>query len=65
MIFPGDIILAIDDVDTQAMSSNAIMKLMVSTANAPRQLTVLSERRDGEYYMSHDDYSYSLQDGLW
>jgi C-terminal processing protease CtpA/Prc len=42
-LFPGDIIVAIDDVDTRAMSASAITALMVRTANLRRKLTVLSE----------------------
>ena len=43
VLFPGDIIVAIDDVDTRAMSASAITALMVRTANLRRRLTVLSE----------------------
>jgi hypothetical protein len=43
VLFPGDIIVAIDDVDTRAMSASAITALMVRTANLRRTLTVLSE----------------------
>jgi C-terminal processing protease CtpA/Prc len=39
-IFSGDIIIAIDDVDTRAMSASAITALMVKTANQQRTLTV-------------------------
>jgi len=39
-IFPGDVIIAIDDVDTRAMSASAITALMVKTANQKRTLTV-------------------------
>lgn len=42
-VYPGDIIVAIDDVDTRAMSASAITALMVKTANQERRLTVLSE----------------------
>jgi hypothetical protein len=41
-IFVGDIIVAIDDVDTRAMSAASISDLMVRTANKPRKLSVLS-----------------------
>ena len=41
-IWPGDIIVAIDDVDTRAMSATAITQLMVQTANQRRTLTVVS-----------------------
>ena len=39
-IFPGDIIVAIDEVDTRAMSSSSITAVMVKTANKTRNLTV-------------------------
>lgn len=39
---PGEIIVAIDDVDTRAMSASAITALMVQTANQQRNLTVAS-----------------------
>jgi hypothetical protein len=39
-IFPGDIIVAIDNVDTRAMSASAITALMVKTASQQRKLTV-------------------------
>ena len=39
-LFPGDIIVAIDDVDTRAMSASAITTLMVKTANQNRTLTI-------------------------
>jgi hypothetical protein len=42
-LFPGDIIVAIDDVDTRAMTASAITALMIRTANQRRKLTVLSE----------------------
>jgi hypothetical protein len=42
-IFVGDIITAIDDVDTRAMSAVAISELMIKTAFQPRKLTVSSE----------------------
>jgi hypothetical protein len=40
-IFPGDIIVAIDNVDTRAMSASAITALMVKTAKQKRRLTIL------------------------
>jgi len=42
-LFLGDIIVAVDDVDTRAMSATAITQLMVRTANLQRKFTVLSE----------------------
>jgi hypothetical protein len=41
-LFVGDIIVAIDDVDTKAMSATSITSLMVKTAAQERTLTVLS-----------------------
>jgi len=38
----GDIIVAIDNVDTRAMTASAITALMVKTANQRRKLTVIS-----------------------
>jgi C-terminal processing protease CtpA/Prc len=43
IVFPGDIIVAINDVDTRAMSASAITALMARTSAARRVLTVLSE----------------------
>lgn len=43
ILFPGDIITAIDATDTRAMSAAAITALMVQTANQQRRLTVLTE----------------------
>jgi C-terminal processing protease CtpA/Prc len=42
MIFPGDIIVAVDEEDTREMSGSAITSLMVRTAGNIRNLTVLS-----------------------
>jgi hypothetical protein len=39
-IFSGDIIVAIDNVDTRAMSATAITALMVKTASQQRKLTI-------------------------
>jgi C-terminal processing protease CtpA/Prc len=38
---PGDIIVAIDDVDTRAMSAASITALMVKTANQRRKLSII------------------------
>ena len=43
LLFAGDIIVGIDEVDTRAMSASAITALMVRTANTRRILHVLSE----------------------
>jgi hypothetical protein len=39
-VFPGDIIVAIDNVDTRAMSASAITALMIKTAGQQRTLKV-------------------------
>jgi hypothetical protein len=39
-IFPGDIIIAIDEVDTRAMTASEITAVMIKTANQFRTLTV-------------------------
>lgn len=41
-IFPGDIIVAVNNTDTRAMSAQAITSLMARTAQHRRMLTVLS-----------------------
>ena len=43
VLWPGDIIIAIDEVDTRAMSASAITGLMAKNMNKRRRLTVLSE----------------------
>jgi hypothetical protein len=43
VIFPGDLIVKIDDIETRAMSANNITTLMVQTAGQKRALTVLSD----------------------
>jgi hypothetical protein len=43
VVFPGDLIIQIDDVETRAMSANNITTLMVQTAGQKRTLTVLSD----------------------
>lgn len=43
LLFPGDIIIGIDDIDTRAMSASAITALMVKTANKRRRLKVMAE----------------------
>jgi C-terminal processing protease CtpA/Prc len=47
-LFPGDIIVAVDNVDTRAMPASAITALMVRTSGVRRKLTVLSEDNGGE-----------------
>jgi hypothetical protein len=42
VLFVGDIIVAIDDVDTKAMTATSITSLMVKTAAQERTLTILS-----------------------
>lgn len=41
-IFPGDIIVAVNNIDTRAMSAQAITSLMARTSQRRRMLTVLS-----------------------
>lgn len=43
VIFPGDLIASIDDVETRAMSASNITTLMVQTAGQKRTLTLLSD----------------------
>jgi hypothetical protein len=43
VVWPGDIIVAIDDVDTRAMSASAITTLMAQSMNKRRRLTVMSD----------------------
>ena len=45
VVLEGDLITAIDDVDTRAMSASAITALMVRTAEKYRRMTVKSEQR--------------------
>lgn len=42
-LFPGDIIIAIDGVETRAMSAMEITSLMVKTANQARNMLVIHE----------------------
>jgi len=42
-LFPGDIIVAVNDVDTRAMTASAITALMLQTSLSQRTLAVLSE----------------------
>lgn len=41
-IFPGDIIVAVNNIDTRAMSAQAITSLMARTSTRRRKMTVLS-----------------------
>jgi hypothetical protein len=41
-LFPGDVIIAIDGVNTRAMSAEDISKLMIKTVNKRRKLTVVT-----------------------
>lgn len=43
VLWPGDIIVAIDEVDTRAMSASAITALMAKNMNKRRRLTILSD----------------------
>jgi len=44
LIFPGDIIISVDDIDTSDMSSGTLTKLMRQRIDTSRQITVLSLR---------------------
>lgn len=41
-IFPGDVIVAVNNIDTRAMSAQAITSLMARTSSRRRKITVLS-----------------------
>jgi hypothetical protein len=43
ILFPGDIVTAIDATDTRSMTASAITALMVQTANQQRRLTVVTD----------------------
>ena len=43
LVWKGDIIVKIDDVDTRAMSATAITNLMIKTAHQRRKLTIVSD----------------------
>jgi hypothetical protein len=43
IVWPGDIIIAIDDVDTRALSAGDITALMTNNMNQRRKLTILSD----------------------
>ena len=40
-MFPGDLIVAVDNVDTRALSAEAVMKMMASRSEFERKVTVL------------------------
>lgn len=44
LLFPGDLIEALDSMDISHLSSSSLTKLMVSRSNHERKITVLSER---------------------
>jgi hypothetical protein len=43
IVWPGDIIIAIDDIDTRALSAGDITALMAKNMNQRRKLTILSD----------------------
>ena len=50
VIFPGDIIVLIDHVDTRAMSAKAISSIMTETANQSRTFTIVKDDGTGVHY---------------
>ena len=44
LVFPGDLIEALDDMDVSHLSSTDLTNVMVNRSNCKRKLTVLSER---------------------
>jgi hypothetical protein len=50
LLFPGDLIEALDSMDISHLSSSSLTKLMISKSNYERKITVLSE-------MLHTNYS--------
>ena len=40
-IFPGDLIIAVDDVDTRSMSADHVLEIMQGKANVEKKITVL------------------------
>jgi hypothetical protein len=49
LLFPGDLIEALDSMDISHLSSSSLTKLMVSKGNYERKITVLSERLHTTY----------------
>lgn len=49
LLFPGDLIEALDNMDVSRISSSNLTKLMVSKSNYERKITVLSERLHTNY----------------
>ena len=43
LVWKGDIIVKIDEVDTRAMSATAITNVMIKTAHQRRKLTIVSD----------------------
>lgn len=54
-VFPGDLIVAVDEVDTRAMSPAAITALMLRTSNRKRILTILSADVSDESVLARPD----------
>lgn len=50
VIFPGDIIVSIDKVDTRAMSAKAMSSIMTETANQSRMFTIVTDNGTGAHY---------------
>ncbi len=45
LVFPGDRIIGVDDIDTQGMTASNITKIMAHKANVERRLTVASRKK--------------------
>ena len=40
-VFPGDLLVAVDDVDTRTFTAEAVMDMMIAKSSKHRKLTVL------------------------
>lgn len=64
IIFPGDIIVEVDDVDTREFSAAALTALLVRSANLRRKVVVLSEDVEGaDSRLWEVFYNSALMDG--
>ena len=46
LVFPGDRIIAVDDIDTRGMTASNITKIMARKANVERKITVASKKEE-------------------
>jgi len=60
LLFPGDIIVSIDNVDTKAMSAKAISTIMTNTATEKRTLTVVQDDGTGTHYAPPFDVPFRM-----